>query len=283
MATTVDLKLSDEAVEAGALAICNVSAGASLTEEEWLAGTRDAPGDAENFRRCARACLTASLPLVAYKPADSYLDGGVGEEIHPSPIGAGVDEEEIAKAIEEAMCPDREGPYGLYDYSSYGDRAPHHVRDFRDPSSPTWGHSIFISESRKEARAEYERLTRLHPARAVMALLSRAPAAGWKVARPEYGVLLADAHARQRGENPDGSPRRETILQDAGRGLKAVAEERIVVAQTISRFPFDHDERGGIVLGPVTCERLADAVLAAIRSRSLTAQATQTRGNDDER
>lgn len=73
-----------------------------------------------------------------------------------------------AKAIKAAQCPGREGPFGHYDYSSYGWDKPHRVRDFRDPSSKTWGHDVFKSDSREESWAEYERLTEEHIARAAL-------------------------------------------------------------------------------------------------------------------
>jgi len=77
--------------------------------------------------------------------------------------------ERVASAIEEAQCHGREGPYGLYDYSDYpGNTAPHRVRDFRDPKSDTYGNHVFKSVNREEARAEYERLTREHVAKAAI-------------------------------------------------------------------------------------------------------------------
>lgn len=81
--------------------------------------------------------------------------------------------ERVYEAIEQARCPDREGPYGLYDYSiglykDAGLEKPHHVRDFRDPKSDSWGRTIFRSADPEEARAEFERLTRSHIARAAV-------------------------------------------------------------------------------------------------------------------
>ena len=68
--------------------------------------------------------------------------------------------DKVAEAIERAQCPDREGPYGLYSYGKYA------VRDFRDYSSPDYGKVIFTHEDENIARAEYEKLTRRHIARA---------------------------------------------------------------------------------------------------------------------
>lgn len=62
--------------------------------------------------------------------------------------------------------------YGLYDYSSYAGDAPPHV--VRDPD----GNAVFRSDSPEEARAEYERLTRLHAGRFIVAAAEQA---GWKI------------------------------------------------------------------------------------------------------
>lgn len=82
---------------------------------------------------------------------------------HPAPMI-----ERVADAIEMARCPDREGPYGLYDYSSYQWVKPYHVRDFRDPASATYGDCVFRSQYRASAEAEYTRLTRAHIALAAI-------------------------------------------------------------------------------------------------------------------
>lgn len=77
--------------------------------------------------------------------------------------------ERVASAIDAAQCPGREGPYGLYDYSDYpGNAAPHRVRDFRDLKSDTYGNHVFKSTNRDEAKAEYERLTKEHVAKAAI-------------------------------------------------------------------------------------------------------------------
>ena len=84
--------------------------------------------------------------------------------------------ERVATAIEQAQCPNREGPYGLYDYTSYGHPKPHHVRDFRDPRSATWGHAVLMTTDREEAEATYRKLTREHIARAAIdAVLAETP------------------------------------------------------------------------------------------------------------
>lgn len=75
----------------------------------------------------------------------------------------------VAAAIEAAGCPDREGPFGLFDYTEYGDPRPHHVRDFRDPRSPSWGKAVHVGEDREEARCIYEEMTRRHVAEAALA------------------------------------------------------------------------------------------------------------------
>ena len=76
--------------------------------------------------------------------------------------------ERVGRAIEAARCPNREGPYGGYDYSSYGNPTPYHVRDFRDPKSDTWGRTVFRSNDRDAMHREYERLTRAHIALAAI-------------------------------------------------------------------------------------------------------------------
>lgn len=72
----------------------------------------------------------------------------------------------INEAITNARQPGREGPYGLFDYTSYGDRSPHHVRDFRLHTLRTnpdkYGACVFHSKDKDMAQAEYERLTAEH-------------------------------------------------------------------------------------------------------------------------
>lgn len=77
--------------------------------------------------------------------------------------------ERVAKAIEAASCLGREGPYGLFDYTAYDDPIPHHVRDFRDTSSPDYGTCVLRTTDADFARSEYYRLTRQHIARAAIA------------------------------------------------------------------------------------------------------------------
>jgi len=75
----------------------------------------------------------------------------------------------IAEAIRIAECPDREGPFGLYDYSSYGDGShagAHRVRDFRSYADPAYGSSVHVCDDPVEARRVYEEMTRRHVAAA---------------------------------------------------------------------------------------------------------------------
>lgn len=100
----------------------------------------------------------------------------------------------IADAIEKAQCPDRQGPYGLFDYSRYpGDSPPRVVRDFRYPGLPTFGHQVFSSHHEDKAAAEFERLTRRHiAAAAVVAVLNALQDAGMHIvplAAPEDAVI----------------------------------------------------------------------------------------------
>ena len=75
----------------------------------------------------------------------------------------------VAAAIEQARCPGREGPYGLYDYTKYGVAEPHRVRDFRDPGSPRWGDVVACFDDPKAAETLFQTLTRRHIARAAIA------------------------------------------------------------------------------------------------------------------
>lgn len=79
----------------------------------------------------------------------------------------------IMKALRDAQCENREGPYGLYDYSSYpGTAPPHVVRDFREMMSDTYGQNVFRSDSSTETRAEYDRLTELHIVKKLIAAVA---------------------------------------------------------------------------------------------------------------
>lgn len=79
--------------------------------------------------------------------------------------------EKVARAIETARCPGREGPYGGYDYSKGKSSTPYMVRDFRDPASPRWGCVVAAFATSEECDAEFERLTEEHIARASLTAL----------------------------------------------------------------------------------------------------------------
>lgn len=69
----------------------------------------------------------------------------------------------VSQAIEAAYCPDREGPYGLYNYTNYkGEAPPHQVRDFRELGGQTYGFTVFGSYTQDDALDVYNRLTRDH-------------------------------------------------------------------------------------------------------------------------
>ncbi|MFZ3481690.1 hypothetical protein [Sphingomonas sp. 3-13AW] len=89
-------------------------------------------------------------------------DTGTGIEIDLGPADPRL--EAVYAAIEAAQTPGKEGPFGLFDYSDYGDPVPHHVRDFRDPRSGTYGNCVFKSINREDAFGAYERFTREHVA-----------------------------------------------------------------------------------------------------------------------
>lgn len=135
-------------------------AGLYIGSEEWPGSFRNVYVYIPHFRSHQWVGSLSPLGIEALTPSPSEGKGEVGED-------------EIADAIEQACHPDREGPYGLYDYTSHGWPKPHRVRDFRDMRSPSWGQDVLASDSREEAKAEFDRLTRLHPARAVLDLLSR--------------------------------------------------------------------------------------------------------------
>jgi hypothetical protein len=72
----------------------------------------------------------------------------------------------IAEAIRVAGCPDRQGPFGLFNYGTHGDAGGAHVvRDFRRGSA-TYGKGVFASDDSEEARRVYEEMTDRHVARA---------------------------------------------------------------------------------------------------------------------
>lgn len=96
------------------------------------------------------------------------------------------DLDRVGAAIEAAQCPGREGPYGLYDYTSYGDPVPFHVRDWRDPKSTTWGCAVFKSVDRAEATSQYELLTRRHIAQAAIAAI------GWQAIDSAPSSVVVD-------------------------------------------------------------------------------------------
>jgi hypothetical protein len=81
--------------------------------------------------------------------------------------------ERAAAAYERASCPHRQGPYGLFDYSSYGAPIPHVVRDLRERGGETFDKIVFRSTDRGLAQREFEHLTRMHVFGAVVdAILS---------------------------------------------------------------------------------------------------------------
>jgi len=77
----------------------------------------------------------------------------------------------VGLAIEQAGNPGREGPFGFFDYTSYGDPVPFHVRDFRDPKLDGYGKCVFKTTDRSEGLAAFERETRRHIARSAMSAL----------------------------------------------------------------------------------------------------------------
>jgi hypothetical protein len=86
----------------------------------------------------------------------------------------------IADAIEKAGCPDRQGPYGLFDYSYGGNphEGAHRVRDFREPGSPSFGSNVHVCDDAEEARRVFEQMTRRHVAAAAWDAILESKAAG---------------------------------------------------------------------------------------------------------
>lgn len=114
--------------------------------------------------------------------------------------------ERTARAIEDARCPHREGPYGGYDYGHRGDPVEggrYIIRDFRDPCSDDWGRWVHQTDDQDLHDATLKRMTEHHIARAAIAII--APAVLDMVARipekraeerfDEHGVRDYDTNA----------------------------------------------------------------------------------------
>jgi hypothetical protein len=67
-----------------------------------------------------------------------------------------------AAAYDAARCQHREGPYGFYNYTSYGAPLPYVVRDFRNPADPNFGQHVVATTDEEQGRRAYEQLTREH-------------------------------------------------------------------------------------------------------------------------
>lgn len=69
--------------------------------------------------------------------------------------------DEVATAIETASCKGCEGPFGSFDYSSYGATKPYVVRDFRPNAAPgEYGRTIGAFDTPEPASKLYNELTR---------------------------------------------------------------------------------------------------------------------------
>lgn len=87
----------------------------------------------------------------------------------------------IGDAIKAAECPNRQAPYGGFDYGYntdfYGpepEGGRYVIRDFRDPSSESWGRWVHQTPDNDEHEEMFERLTRRHIAQAaVLAVRAR--------------------------------------------------------------------------------------------------------------
>ena len=81
--------------------------------------------------------------------------------------------EEVARAIEQAECPHREGPFGGYDYGHPDDKpvegGRYVIRDFRDPRSDDWGRWLHQTDDRELHEAKFAEMTAYHIADAAIA------------------------------------------------------------------------------------------------------------------
>lgn len=88
------------------------------------------------------------------------------------------DVEAVARAIESARCPGREGPFGGYDYGHneafYG-KSPeggrYVIRDFRDPTSSDWGKWLHQTDDSEAHEVMFAKMTRDHIAQAAIAAM----------------------------------------------------------------------------------------------------------------
>jgi len=89
--------------------------------------------------------------------------------------------EAVARAIKQAECPGREGPYGGYDYGHneafYGktpEGGRYVIRDYRDPASDTWGKWVHQTDDRELHDRMFDQMTEHHIANAAITALRRA-------------------------------------------------------------------------------------------------------------
>jgi hypothetical protein len=84
----------------------------------------------------------------------------------------------MAEAYAEANCPNREGPYGIYYKGevslNLGRRQLWYIRDFRDPNSLEYGHSVFSSSNKAEVDAMHKNMTDRHVFTAVLLAAAKA-------------------------------------------------------------------------------------------------------------
>lgn len=123
--------------------------------------------------------------------------------------------EKIARAIEKASCPHREGPFGGYDYGHPDDRhvegGRYVIRDFRDMESPDWGKWLHQTDDSAEHERMFEKMTQEH---IVLAALSA-------LLTPSEGMVEAGCMTGTLNYKPDVEKCWQAMVQAAmqeGRG-----------------------------------------------------------------
>lgn len=119
----------------------------------------------------ATFCYECDTALVKYCPH-------CNPPASASPAPPEEEVERVARAIDKARCPGREGPFGGYDYGH--NRTPpeggrYVIRDFRDPSSPDYGKWVHQTDDQALHDATFERMTRHSIASAAISALRPAP------------------------------------------------------------------------------------------------------------
>lgn len=109
--------------------------------------------------------------------------------------------------------------YGLYDYSGYEGEAPPHV-----VLSPD-GETVYRSNDRDAASAEYDRLSRLHRADFILAALT---SSGFRILGPaEIDQLCEDIQVAVSSMTGDCKAHHKIALNHMDRAIRALAKENL--------------------------------------------------------